>query len=201
MGSLGTRGGACPRRCLRPSPLAPPPPPSPKPGGAISSQEHATQIWACSPPTLHLPSPCSPWPRGGEARTDLQGRSPGRRRAAGPLRRQLIFLTINQMATEDGRKSTPLLCLTLGMASLGVSWVGHLRGCNSHGGSASGRASEACGCPFAGRDRHGDPLHTDQCFWRLLLALCAIATPEAVLGEWVAMLLRQWIEPLRKLHR
>ena len=101
----------------------------------------------------------------------------------------------------DGRKNTPLLCLTLGMASLGVSWVGHLRGCNSHGGSASGRASEACGCPFAGRDRHGDPLHTDQCFWRLLLALCAIATPEAVLGEWVAMLLRQWIEPLRKLHR
>ena len=100
-----------------------------------------------------------------------------------------------------GRKNTPLLCLTLGMASLGVSWVGHLRGCNSHGGSASGRASEACGCPFAGRDRHGDPLHTDQCFWRLLLALCAIATPEAVLGEWVAMLLRQWIEPLRKLHR
>ena len=79
----------------------------------------------------------------------------------------------------------------------GVSWVGHLRICNSHGGSASGRASEACGCPFAGRDRHGDPLHTDQCFWRLLLALCAIATPEAVLGEWVAMLLRQWIEPLR----
>ena len=102
---------------------------------------------------------------------------------------------------KDGRKNTPLLCLTLGMASLGVSWVGHLRGCNSHGGSASGRASEACGCPFAGRDRHGDPLHTDQCFWRLLLALCAIATPEAVLGEWVAMLLRQWIEPLRKLHR
>ena len=82
-----------------------------------------------------------------------------------------------------------------GHASLWVSWVGHLRGCNSHGGSASGRASEACGCPFAGRDRHGDPLHTDQCFWRLLLALCAIATPEAVLGEWVAMLLRQWIEP------
>ena len=101
----------------------------------------------------------------------------------------------------DGRKNTPLLCLTLGMASLGVSWVGHLRVCNSHGGSASGRASEARGCPFAGRDRHGDPLHTDQCFWRLLLALCAIATPEAVLGEWVAMLLRQWIEPLRKLHR
>ena len=101
----------------------------------------------------------------------------------------------------DGRENTPLLCLTLGMASLGVSWVGHLRGCNSHGGSASGRASEACGCPFAGRDRHGDPLHTDLCFWRLLLALCAIATPEAVLGEWVAMLLRQWIEPLRKLHR
>ena len=58
-----------------------------------------------------------------------------------------------------------------GHASLGVSWVGHLRVCNSHGGSASGRASEACGCPFAGRDRHGDPLHTDQCSWRLLLAL------------------------------
>ena len=32
-------------------------------------------------------------------------------------------------------------------------------------------------------------------------SLCAIATPEAVLGEWVAMLLRQWIEPLRRLHR
>ena len=37
----------------------------------------------------------------------------------------------------DGRKHTPLLCLTLGMASLGVSWVGLLRVCNSHGGSAS----------------------------------------------------------------
>ena len=78
--------------------------------------------------------------------------------------------------------NTPLLCLTLGMASLGVSWVGHLRVCNSHGGSASGRASEARGCPFAGRDRHGDPLPTDQCFCRLLLALCALATPEAVLS-------------------
>ena len=88
-----------------------------------------------------------------------------------------------------------------GHASLGVSWVGHLRVCNSHGGAAPGRASEAGGCPFAGRDRHGDHLHTDLCFWRLLLALCAIATPEAVLGECVAMLLRQWIEPLRKLHR
>ena len=87
-----------------------------------------------------------------------------------------------------------------GHASLGVSWVGHLRVCNSHGGAASGRASEARGCPFARRDRHGNPLHTEQWFWRLLLALCAVATPEAVLGEWVAMLLRQWIGPLRKLH-
>ena len=87
-----------------------------------------------------------------------------------------------------------------GHASLGVSWVGHLRVCNSHGGAASGRASEARGCPFSGRDRHGDPLHTDQCFWRLLLALCAIATPEAVLGECLAVLLRLWIAPQRKLH-
>ena len=101
----------------------------------------------------------------------------------------------------DGRKNTPLLCLTLGMAPLGVSWAGRLRVRNSHGGLASGRASEARGCPLAGRDRHGDPLHTDLCFWRLLLALCAIATPEAVLGECVAVLLRQWIEPRRRLHR
>ena len=48
--------------------------------------------------------------------------------------------------------------------------------------------------------RHGC-LRTYQCFCRLLLALCAAAAPEAVLGEWVAMLLRQWSEPLRKLHR
>ena len=101
----------------------------------------------------------------------------------------------------DGRKTPPLLCLTLGMAPLGVSWAGRLRVRNSHGGLASGRASEARGCPLAGRDRHGDPLHTDLCFWRLLLALCAIATPEAVLGECVAVLLRQWIEPRRRLHR
>ena len=33
----------------------------------------------------------------------------------------------------DGRKRPPLLWLTLGMASLGVSWVGLLRVCNSHG--------------------------------------------------------------------
>ena len=39
----------------------------------------------------------------------------------------------------DGRKQTPPLWLTLGMASLGVSWVGLLRVCNSHGGSASGQ--------------------------------------------------------------
>ena len=103
--------------------------------------------------------------------------------------------------SSDGRKRPPLSWLTLGMASLGVSWVGLLRVCNSHGGSASGQASAARGGPFAGRDRHGDPLHTDQCFWRLLLALCALATPEAVLGECVAMLLRLWIEPRRKLHR
>ena len=69
------------------------------------------------------------------------------------------------------------------MASLGGSWVGLLRVCNSHGGSASGRASEARGCPFAGRDRHGGPLRTEQCFCRLLPALHALATPEAVLGE------------------
>ena len=103
---------------------------------------------------------------------------------------------------EIGRTETaPLSWLTLGMASLGVSWVGLLRVCNSHGGSASGQVSAARGCPFAGRDRPGDLLPTDQCFWRLLLALCAIATPEAVLGECVAMLLRLWIEPRRKLHR
>ena len=101
----------------------------------------------------------------------------------------------------DGRKNTPLLCLTLAMASLGVSWAGRLRVRHSHGGLASGRASETRGCPLAGRDLHGNPLHTDLCFWRLLLALCAIATPEAVLGECVAVLLRQWIEPRRRLHR
>ena len=83
------------------------------------------------------------------------------------------------------------------MASLVVSWAGRLRVRNSHGGLASGRASEARGCPLAGRDRHGDSLHTDLCFWRLLLALWAIATPEAVLGECVAVLLRQWIKPRR----
>ena len=101
----------------------------------------------------------------------------------------------------DGRKTPPLLCLTLGMASLGVSWAGRLRVRHSHDGLASGRASETRGCPLAGRDLHGNPLHTDLCFWRLLLALCAIATPEAVLGECVAVLLRQWIEPRRRLHR
>ena len=74
------------------------------------------------------------------------------------------------------------------MASLGVSWAGRLRVRHSHGGLASGRASETRGCPLAGRDLHGNPLHTDLCFWRLLLALCAIATPEAVLGECVAVL-------------
>jgi len=42
----------------------------------------------------------------------------------------------------DGRKTTPLFVPALGMASLGVSWVGLLRVINSHGGSASGRASE-----------------------------------------------------------
>ena len=102
---------------------------------------------------------------------------------------------------SDGRKNTPLLCLTLAMASLGVSWAGRLRVRHSHDGLASGRASETRGCPLAGRDLHGNPLHTDLCFWRLLLALCAIATPEAVLGECVAVLLRQWIEPRRRLHR
>ena len=83
----------------------------------------------------------------------------------------------------DGRKNTPLSWLTPAMASLGVSWAGRLRVRHSHGGLASGRASETRGCPLAGRDLHGNPLHTDLCFWRLLLALCAIATPEAVLGE------------------
>ena len=97
--------------------------------------------------------------------------------------------------------NTPLLCLTLGMASLGVSWVGHLRVCNSHGGAAPGRASEASGSPLAGRARHGDHLHSDQWVCRLLLALSALATPEAVLGECAAMLLRQWIGPRRRLHR
>ena len=42
----------------------------------------------------------------------------------------------------DGRKNTPLLCLTLGMASLGVSRVGHLRVCNSHGGCVGPRPGE-----------------------------------------------------------
>ena len=76
----------------------------------------------------------------------------------------------------DGRKRPPLFCLTLGMASLGVSWVGHLRVCNSHGRWVRVRASiRGPRWSFAGRDRHGDPLPTDQCFCRLLLALCAIA--------------------------
>ena len=112
-------------------------------------------------------------------------------------------LVKNSLALKglDGRKNTPLLCLTLAMASLGVSWAGRLRVRHSHDGLASGRASETRGCPLAGRDLHGNPLHTDLCFWRLLLALCAIATPEAVLGECVAVLLRQWIEPRRRLHR
>ena len=99
----------------------------------------------------------------------------------------------------DGRKNTPLLCLTLGMAPLGVSWAGRLRVRHSHDGLASGRASETRGCPLAGRDLHGNPLHTDLCFWRLLLALCAIATPEAVLGECVAVLLRPCRPPQHSL--
>ena len=103
--------------------------------------------------------------------------------------------------TSDGRKNTPLLWLTLAMASLGVSWAGRLRVRHSHDGLASGGASETRGCPLAGRDLHGNPLRTDLCFWRLLLALCAITMPEAVLGECVAVLLRQWIEPRRRLHR
>ena len=102
---------------------------------------------------------------------------------------------------EDGRKNTPLFMPDPGHASLSVSWVGHLRGCNSHGGAAPRRAFGAGGCPFTGRDRSGDPLHTELWFWRLLLALNAVATPEAVLGECIAMLLRQSIEPLRRLHR
>ena len=81
--------------------------------------------------------------------------------------------------------------------SLWVSWV---RVCNSHGGSASEQASAARGCPFAGRDQHCDPLRTDQCFCRLLLALRAPATPGSVLGECIAALLRRWIRPQRKLH-
>ena len=99
------------------------------------------------------------------------------------------------------RKTPPPFMPDPGHASLSVSWVGHLRGCNSHGGAAPRRAFGAGGCPFTGRDRSGDPLHTELWFWRLLLALNAVATPEAVLGECVAMLLRQSIEPLRKRHR
>ena len=103
---------------------------------------------------------------------------------------------------DSGRtENTPPSMPDPGHGPLGVSLAGSLRVRNSHGGLASGRASEARGCPLAGRDRHGDPLHTDLCFWRLLLALCAIATPEAVLGECVAVLLRRWIEPRRRLHR
>ena len=112
-----------------------------------------------------------------------------------------VLTSFSREGQHDGRKNTPLLCLTLAMASLGVSWAGRLRVRHSHDGLASGRASETRGCPLAGRDLHGNPLHTDLCFWRLLLALCAIATPEAVLGECVAVLLRQWIEPQRRLHR
>ena len=112
----------------------------------------------------------------------------------------LSFIYLDREPTGRTEKHPPL-CLTLAMASLGVSWAGRLRVRHSHGGLASGRASETRGCPLAGRDLHGNPLHTDLCFWRLLLALCAIATPEAVLGECVAVLLRQWIEPRRRLHR
>ena len=63
-----------------------------------------------------------------------------------------------------------------------------LRACNSHGGTASEQASAARGCPLAGRDQHDDPLRTYQCFCRLLLALCAAATPETELGECLAVL-------------
>ena len=108
---------------------------------------------------------------------------------------------IGMLTKKDGRKNTPLFMPDPGHASLSVSWVGHLRGCNSHGGAAPRRAFGAGGCPFTGRDRSGDPLHTELWFWRLLLALNAVATPEAVLGECIAMLLRQSIEPLRRLHR
>ena len=97
-------------------------------------------------------------------------------------------------------EKSPLSWLTLGMASLGMSWVGLLRVCNSHGGSASEQASAAHGCPLAGRDQHDDPLRTYQCFCRLLLALCAAATPETELGECLEVLLRLWIAPQRKLH-
>jgi len=61
-------------------------------------------------------------------------------------------------------------------------------------------AGPAVACPFAGRDRHGGPLRTKQCFCRLLRALHALATPEAVLGECLAVLLRLWIVPQRNLH-
>ena len=112
------------------------------------------------------------------------------------------FISRKQTKTLVGRtENTPPFMPDPGHASLGVSWAGRLRVRNSHGGLASGRASGARGCPLAGRDRHGDSLHTVLCFWRLLLALCAIAMPEAVLGECVAVLRRQWIEPRRRLHR
>ena len=108
---------------------------------------------------------------------------------------------VSKRALKGRTEKHPPLMPDPGHASLSVSWVGHLRGCNSHGGAAPRRAFGAGGCPFTGRDRSGDPLHTELWFWRLLLALNAVATPEAVLGECIAMLLRQSIEPLRRLHR
>ena len=57
-----------------------------------------------------------------------------------------------------------MIWLTLGMTSLGMSWVGLLRVCNSHGGPASEQASAARGCTFAGRDRHDGPLRTNSAF-------------------------------------
>ena len=75
-----------------------------------------------------------------------------------------------------------------------------LRVCNSHGGAASEQASAAVVVLSQGA--------TDmvircaqQCFCRLLLALCAAATPETVLGECLAVPLRLWIAPQRKFHR
>ena len=90
-----------------------------------------------------------------------------------------------------------------GHASLGVSWVGHLRGAATR--TAGPRLGEhprpAVVLSLGATAMEIRCTQINQCLWRLLLALCAIATPEAVLGECVAVLLRQWIEPRRRLHR